>query len=85
MPSAFSNFYSIQSIGVVTEIFGTVFPIVLFVVMGLFVINMFNRILVLLKLEAYQFGQRKCHPLNEDHALYELNKNLMCFICSNYY
>lgn len=60
MPSAFSNFYSIQSIGVVTEIFGTVFPIVLFIVMGLFVLNIFNRILVLLKLEGYQFGQRKC-------------------------
>lgn len=72
MPSAFSNFYSIQSIGVVTEIFGTVFPIVLFVVMGLFVINMFNRILVLLKLEAYQFGQ----PIITEEQLREGKRQL---------
>lgn len=59
MPSAFSNFYQLQSVGAVQEVFGTVFPIVLFIVLALFVLNIFNRLLILLKLNDYQFGERK--------------------------
>lgn len=50
MPSAFSNFYQLQNIHTVQQVFGTIFPIVLFVVLGLFVLNIFNRLLVLVKL-----------------------------------
>lgn len=56
MPSGFSNFYALQNIQAVQEIFGTVFPIILYIVLGLFVFNIFNRLLVLLKLGNYQFG-----------------------------
>jgi hypothetical protein len=59
MPSAFSKFYQLQNVGPVQEIFGTVFPIVLFIVMGLVGLKIFNRILVLCKLDSYQFGARK--------------------------
>ena len=56
MPSAFSNFYQLQSVGAIRSTFGTIFPVLLFCVLFLFVINAFNRILVLLKLDEYQFG-----------------------------
>jgi hypothetical protein len=56
MPSAFSNFYQLQSVGAIKSTFGTIFPILLFCVLFLFVINAFNRILVLLKMDEYQFG-----------------------------
>lgn len=56
MPSAFSNFYQLQSVGAIKSTFGTIFPILLFCVLFLFVVNAFNRILVLLKLDEYQFG-----------------------------
>jgi uncharacterized membrane protein YgcG len=56
MPSGFSNFYQLQNIKPVQEVFGTVFPIVLYIVLGLFVFNIFNRLLVLVKLGNYQFG-----------------------------
>ncbi|RYG64566.1 hypothetical protein EON64_13725 [archaeon] len=57
MPSAFSNFYALQNIDAVQKVFGTVFPIVLYIVMGLVLLNIFNRLLILLKLDNYQFGQ----------------------------
>jgi hypothetical protein len=56
MPSGFSNFYQLQNIKPVQEVFGTVFPIILYIVLGLFVFNIFNRLLVLVKLGNYQFG-----------------------------
>lgn len=56
MPSAFSNFYQLASVGVIKNTFGTIFPILLFCVLFLFVTNAFNRILVFLKLDEYQFG-----------------------------
>jgi hypothetical protein len=56
MPSAFSNFYQLQSVGAIKSTFGTIFPVLLFCVLFLFVINAFNRILVLLKMDEYQFG-----------------------------
>jgi hypothetical protein len=59
MPSGFSNFYQLQNISAVQAVFGTVFPIILFVVMGLVALNIFNRLLVFLKLQNYQFGDGK--------------------------
>lgn len=56
MPSAFSNFYQLQSVGAIQSTFGTIFPILLFCVLFLFLINAFNRLLVLIKMEEYQFG-----------------------------
>mmetsp|Transcript_6631 Transcript_6631/g.11152 ORF Transcript_6631/g.11152 Transcript_6631/m.11152 type:complete len:947 (+) Transcript_6631:145-2985(+) len=56
MPSSFSDFYQLQSVGIIKSTFGTIFPIILFSVLFLFLINAFNRILVLIKWEAYQFG-----------------------------
>lgn len=56
MPSAFSDFYKLASVGAIKKTFGTIFPVLLFCVLFLFVINAFNRILVLIKMEEYQFG-----------------------------
>lgn len=56
MPSAFSNFYQLQSVGIIKQTFGTIFPIMLFCVLFLFLTNAFNRLLVLLKMDKYQFG-----------------------------
>lgn len=56
MPSSFANFYQLQNVGAVQKTFGTVFPVLLYCVLFLFLINAFNRILVLIKLEDYQFG-----------------------------
>lgn len=61
MPSAFSNFYQLQSVGAIKSTFGTIFPILLFCVLGLFVTNAFNRILVLIKMDEYQFGAGVFH------------------------
>ena len=59
MPSAFSKFYQLSNVGPVQEVFGTIFPIVLFIVFALVGLKIFNRILVLLKMDTYQFGARK--------------------------
>eukprot|EP01038_Epipyxis_sp_PR26KG_P013392 gene13392-17956_t len=56
MPSAFSKFYQLERIGAIQKAFGTFFPILLFCVLFLFAINAFNRILVMCKLDNYQFG-----------------------------
>lgn len=56
VPSAFSDFYQLQSVGIIQKTFGTVFPILLFCVVGLIITNIFNRLLVFAKLEQYQFG-----------------------------
>lgn len=57
MPSAFSKFYNIQVLPAMGDAFGTAFPTILFVVSFLVLTNLLNRIFVLCKLEAYQFGQ----------------------------
>jgi hypothetical protein len=58
MPSSFSDFYQLQSVGIIKSTFGTIFPILLMCVLFLFLIKAFNRILVLLKLDKYQFGSK---------------------------
>lgn len=54
--TAFSKFYQIDIIPVMKGGFNTIFPIVVFSVSGLVLFNLFNLILVKLKLEKYQFG-----------------------------
>lgn len=89
MPSAFSNFYQLQSVGAIKATFGTVFPILLFCVLFLFVTNAFNRILVLLKCDEYQFGAALVteEQLREGKRQLQRNKratvfNLRLSICS---
>jgi hypothetical protein len=64
MPSSFSNFYQLQSVGAIKKTFGTIFPILLFCVLFLFVTNAFNRLLVLIKMDEYQFGAGKFFSFN---------------------
>jgi hypothetical protein len=72
MPSAFSNFYQLSDVDVIKKTFGTVFPILLFCVLFLFVTNAFNRILVLCKMGKYQFGA----PLVTEEQLREGRRQL---------
>ena len=56
MPSAFARFYNIQILPGLGDAFGTAFPAILFAVSFLTLTNLLNRILVLCKMESYQFG-----------------------------
>lgn len=59
MLSAFSRFYNIQAIAIVKNLFGTGFPIILFILLPLFLTNSFNRFFVMCKMSSMQFGTRK--------------------------
>lgn len=72
MPSAFSDFYQLQSVGAIKSTFGTIFPVLLFCVLFLFITNAFNRLLVLIKMEEYQFGA----PLVTEEQLREGKRQL---------
>lgn len=54
--TAFSKFYQIQVIPIMGDSFNTFFPIVMFCVSALVLLNLINRVLVLMKLENLQFG-----------------------------
>ncbi len=56
MPSSFSNFYQLQSVPAIKQSFGTIFPVILFILMALFVTNAFNYFWVLIKMPNMQFG-----------------------------
>ena len=56
MPSSFSHFYQLQSVPVIKKTFGTLFPVILFVLCFLFFTNILNRLLILIKLPNLQFG-----------------------------
>ena len=56
MNSAFSNFYQLQSVGVIEETFGTMFPILLLVFALMFATNCYNSCCVYMKMEYMQFG-----------------------------
>jgi hypothetical protein len=56
MPSVFSHFYQLQAISTFQNVFGTICPCVLYIVLALFLLNIFNRLLVCAKLDRYQFG-----------------------------
>lgn len=58
MPSAFSHFYVIANVDIIRKTFGTIFPVLLIILLVLFTTNIFNRVLVMLKLDKYQFGAR---------------------------
>lgn len=62
MPSSFSNFYQMRKIAGFEQAMGTLFPIVLCITLGLFSLNVFNRVLLRFKLEKYQFGEGECCP-----------------------
>lgn len=54
--TAFSKFYQIQVIPIMGDSFNTFFPIVMFCVSALVLLNLINRVLVFMKLENLQFG-----------------------------
>ena len=53
---SFAKFYQVEVIPVMGGSFNTLFPIIMFSVSGLVLFNLFNRVLVFLKLEKFQFG-----------------------------
>lgn len=67
MMSAFSHFYSLGDIPVIKDSFGTIFPVLLIVILSLTVTNVYNRICVLTKMQKWQFGTPLCdeNTLNE--------------------
>jgi hypothetical protein len=56
MPSCFSHFYQLQAVTALKSTFGTFFPVLLIVLMVLMATNIFNRILVLIRMPHLQFG-----------------------------
>ena len=56
MNSAFSNFYQLQSVGIIEDSFGTIFPILLIVFGLMFATNCYNFCCVYFKMEYLQFG-----------------------------
>lgn len=53
---SYTQFYQVQVIPIMGGSFNSLFPIIMFSVSGLVLLNLFNRALVFLKLENYQFG-----------------------------
>jgi hypothetical protein len=72
MMSAFSHFYSLGDIDVVRKSFGTIFPVILIVIVSLTVTNVYNRLCVLAKMQKWQFGT----PLCDESTLNEGKKKL---------
>lgn len=82
MLSAFSNFYQLQSVPIIKSTFGTIFPIILFCVMGLIIPNLLNRILILCKLERYQFGAEIVTPEVLEEGKRQLERHKKSFVSS---
>jgi hypothetical protein len=59
MLSAFSRFYNLQAVQAVSTSYGTGFPVILFIVIPLFVFNLFNRFFIFMKIPNFQFGTRE--------------------------
>ena len=72
MMSAFSNFYQLQDVEIIKESFGTIFPIILIIILSLTVSNIYNRVCVMTNMQKYQFGT----PLCDEKTLSEGKKNL---------
>lgn len=72
MPSAFSKFYNIQAVKGIKDSFGTIYPVILFILMPLFCLNIFNRFFVLIKKDSWQFGT----PIPTNEALAEGRRQL---------
>ena len=75
MLSSFSQFYNIQAVPFVTSLYGTGFPIILFILVPLFALNFFNRLFVLLRMPYLQFGT----PIATDEQLREGRRQLAKF------
>jgi hypothetical protein len=56
MPSAFSRFYQLQSVGFIKSTFGIIFPVMLMVFVVLFGTNLYNFVCVRLNFQSWQFG-----------------------------
>ena len=72
MMSSFSKFYSLGDIPVVRQSFGTIFPVLLIVILSLTVTNVYNRLCVVAKMQKWQFGS----PLCDESTLNEGKKKL---------
>lgn len=75
MLSSFSQFYNIQAVAFVTSLYGTGFPVILFILVPLFLFNIFNRVFVLLRMPYMQFGT----PIATDEQLREGKRQLAKF------
>ena len=75
MLSAFSKFYNIQAVPIIKSLFGTGFPIILFILLPLFLTNSFNRVFIMCKMSSMQFGT----PIPTDEELSEGKKQLAKF------
>lgn len=64
MPSSFSRFYQLQKVKIIEQTFGTLFPSVLLVLVPIFASNIFNIIMVKLKMDKYQIGTRTIFALS---------------------
>jgi hypothetical protein len=60
MPSSFTHFYQLQKVEAIKRSFGTIYPVILLILVPLYLTNIINRFLVYLKWDNYQFGTRKC-------------------------
>jgi len=56
MPLGFTKIYEIGKVAVLRKCFGTVFPVLLFCLVFVFLFNLWNRLAVYLKLGDFQFG-----------------------------
>jgi hypothetical protein len=56
MPLGFTKVYQIGKVAVLRKCFGTVFPVLLFCLVFVFLFNLWNRLAIYLKMGDYQFG-----------------------------
>lgn len=56
MPLGFTKIYEIGKVEILRKFFGTVFPVLLFCLVFVFLFNLWNRLAVYMKLGDYQFG-----------------------------
>ena len=64
-----------QAVPAVSSLYGTGFPVMMFILIPLFLLNFFNRIFVFLKLPSMQFGT----PIPNDEQLREGKRKLEKF------
>jgi len=72
MMSSFSRFYSLGDIPVVRQSFGTIFPVLLIVILSLSITSLYNRICVYAHMQKWQFGM----PIVDEETLNRGKKEL---------
>ena len=72
MPAAFAQFYQLPPS--TNKAFGTVYPVMLLIFVLLFLLKIYNRIVVLLKMPTYQFGDPVVTKEQLDEGMSSLNK-----------